>query len=65
MLGITAQLVAIDSNRRLSRIVRNLTELLYRGNLTNGDGYDEHGNVTPVMVIIAMLHSIHHMFGTG
>ena len=27
MLGINSQLVEIDSNRRLSRIVRNLTEL--------------------------------------
>ena len=27
VLGITAQLDAIDSNHRLSRIVRNLTEL--------------------------------------
>ena len=56
VLGITAQLVAIDSNCRLSRIVRNLTELLYRSNWTiECDGYVEHGTVTAAMVIIVML----------
>ena len=54
VLGITAQLVAIDSNHRLSQIVRNLTELLDRSNWTmECDGYDEHGNITPTMVTIA------------
>ena len=54
VLGITAQLVAIDSNRCLSRIVRNLIELLHRSNWTmECDGYDEHGNITPAMVTIA------------
>ena len=54
MLGITTQLVIIDSNRRLSRIVRNLTELLHRSNWTmECDGYDEHENITPAMVTIA------------
>ena len=58
VLGINSQLVEIDSNRRLSRIVRNLTELLHRSNWTmKYDGYDEHGNVTPAMVIIVMLHN--------
>ena len=56
MLEINFQLVAIDSNRRLSRIVRNLTELLHRSNWTmECDGYDEHGNITPAMVTIVML----------
>ena len=56
VLGITAQLVAIDSNHRLSQIVRNLTELLDRSNWTmECDGYDEHGNITPAMVTIVML----------
>ena len=56
MLGINSQLVTIDSNRRLSRIVRNLTELLHHSNWTmECDGYDEHGNVTPAMIIIVML----------
>ena len=54
VLGINSQLVEIDSNRRLSQIVRNLTELLHRSNLTmECDGYDEHGNITPAMVTIA------------
>ena len=56
VLGITAHLVAIDSNRCLSRIVRNLTELLHHSNWTmECDAYVEHGNVTPAMVIIVML----------
>ena len=43
VLGITAQLVAIDSNRRLSWIVRNLTELLHRSNwIMEYDGSDEY-----------------------
>ena len=58
VLGITAQLVVIDSNRHLSRIVRNLMELLHRSNWTmECDGYDEHGIVTPAMVIIVMPHN--------
>ena len=52
----TTQLVAIDSNRHISRIVRNLAEPLHRSNLVNGDGYNEHGNITPAMVTIVMLH---------
>ena len=53
-LEINSQLVAIDSNRRLSRIVRNLTKLLHRSNWTmECDGYDEHENITPAMVTIA------------
>ena len=50
-LEINSQLVAIDSNRRLSRIVRNLTELLHHSNWTmECDGYDEHEKVTLAMV---------------
>ena len=56
VLGIATQLVVINSNRRLSRIVINLMELLHRSNWAmEGDGYVEHGNVTLVMVIIVML----------
>ena len=52
----TTQLVAIDSNRRLSRIVRNLTELLHRSNwIMEYDGSDEYKNVTLAMVTIGML----------
>ena len=51
-------LIEIDSNRRLSRILRNLTELLHHSNWTmECYGYDEHGNVTSAMVIIVMLHN--------
>ena len=49
---IFSQLVAIDSNRRLFRIVRNLIEPLHHSNLMNGDGYDECKNITPNMVTI-------------
>ena len=56
MLGITAQLVAIDSNRRLSRIVRNLTELLHPNNwIIEYDDSDEYENLTQAMVTIVML----------
>ena len=51
MLGFLPS-VAIDSNRRLSRIVRNLTKLVHRSNLMECDGYDEHENITPDMVTI-------------
>ena len=56
MLGITTQLVAIDSNRRLSQIVRNLMELLHRSNwIMEYDGSDEYENLTLAMVTIVML----------
>jgi IS1 family transposase len=48
----TAQLVAIDSNRRLSRTMRNLTELLHRSNLMKCDGYDGYEITTLDMVTI-------------
>ena len=41
---IFVELVAIDLNRRLSRIVRNLVEPLHRSNWTmECEDYDEHG----------------------
>ena len=55
VLGITAQLVAIDSNRHLSQIVRNLTEPIHHSNLMECDGYDEYENTTPDMVTVVML----------
>ena len=56
VLGITAQLVVIDSNRRLSWIMRNLTELLHCSNwIMEYDGSDEYENLIPVMVTIVML----------
>ena len=56
VLGINSQLVEIDSNRRFSRIVRNLTELLHRSNwIMEYDGSDEYENLTLAMVTIVML----------
>ena len=52
VLGINSQLVEIDSNCRLSQIVRNLTEPLHRSNLIECDGYEEHANIIPDMVTI-------------
>ena len=49
---IFAQLVTIDSNRRLSQIVRNLTKLLHHSNLMDCDDYDEYKNTTLDMVTI-------------
>ena len=49
---IFAQLVAINLNRHLSRIVRNLTEPLHHSNLMDYDGYDKYENTTPDMVTI-------------
>ena len=49
----TALLVAIDSNRRLSRTVRNLMEPLHRSNrIMEYDGSDEYGIAIPAMVTI-------------
>ena len=56
MLGINYQLVEIDSNRRLSWIVRNLTKLLHHSNwIMKYDGSDEYKNFTTAMVTIVML----------
>ena len=55
VLGITPQLVGIDLSRRLSRRVRNLTELLHRSNLMEYDGYEERANIIPDVVTIVCL----------
>ena len=55
MLGINSQLVEIDSNRRISRIVRNLASPNIVVTVLWNDGYDEHGITTRAMVIIVML----------
>ena len=53
MLGINSQLVEIDLNRRLSRIVRNSYSHQLRSNyVMEYDGLDEHGITTPAMVTI-------------
>ena len=64
VLGINSQLVEIDSNRRFSRIVRNLTELLHRSNwIMEYDGSDEYENLTPAMVtIVILLNDIPHVW---
>ena len=64
MLGITAQLGAIDSNHCLSRIVRNLTEPLHRSNwIMKYDGSDEYKNLTPAMfTIVMLLNDIPHVW---
>ena len=68
MLLINSQLVEIDSNRRLSRIVRNLMEPLHRSNwIMEYDGSNEYENLTPAMVTIVMLlndipHVWHRLF---
>ena len=55
VLGINSQLVEIDSNRYLSRIVRNLTHTNIVVCVLWNDGYEEQGIATPAMVIIVML----------
>ena len=62
MLGFYAQLVAIDLNHRLSRIVRNLMEPLHRSNwIMESDGSNEFENLTPAMVtIVVLLNDIPH-----
>ena len=55
MLGINSQLVEIDSNRRLSRTVRNLTSTNIVVTVLWNDGYDEHVIIIPAMVTIVML----------
>ena len=57
VLGINSQLVEIDSNHRLSRIVRNSTSPSIVVIGLEFFGYIEHGNATPAMVIIVMLHN--------
>ena len=55
VLGINSQLVEIDSNRRLSRTVRNLASTNIVVTVLWNDGYDEHGIIIPAMVTILML----------
>ena len=48
--------MAINSNRHLFRIVRNLMELLHRSNwIMEYDGSDEYENLTLAMVTVVML----------
>ena len=54
VLGINSQLIEINSNRRLSRIVRNLAKPLYRSNcVMEYDGLDQHR-----IIILAMVTTI-------
>ena len=64
VLGINSQLVEIDLNRRLSWIVRNLTEPLHHSNwILEYDGSGEYENLTPAMVTIVMLlNDISHVW---
>ena len=55
MLGINSQLVEIDSNCRLSWIVRNLASSSIVVTVLWNDGYDEQGIIIPAMVTIVML----------
>ena len=64
VLGINSQLVKIDSNHCLSRIVRNLMEPLHCSNwIMEYDGSDEYENLTLAMVtIIVLLNDIPHVW---
>ena len=63
MLGINSQLVEIDSNRRLSRTVRNLASSSIVVTVLWNDGYDELGIIIPAMVTIVMLlNDISHVW---
>ena len=55
VLGINSHLVEINSNRRLSRIVRNLASSNIVVSVLWNDSYEEHEITTPAMVIIVML----------
>ena len=66
MLGINSQLVEIDSNRRLCRIVRYMASPNIVVTVLWNDGYDEHGIITPALVTIVMLlndipHVLHRL----
>ena len=50
VLGINSQLVEIDLNRRLSRLVRHLASPNIVVSVLWNDGYEEHGITTPAMV---------------
>ena len=63
MLGINSQLVEIDSNRCLSRTVRNLASFNIVVSVLCNDGYEEHGITIPAMVIfIMLLNDIPHVW---
>ena len=64
VLEINSQLVEIDSNHRLSRIVRNSNSHQHRSNyVMEYDGYDEYENLTPAMVtIVRLLNDIPHVW---
>ena len=66
MLGINSQLVEINLNRRLSRIVRNLasTNIVVMV-IMEYDGLNKYGITIPAMVTIICSKMIYHMFGTG
>ena len=53
VLGINSQLVEIDSNRRLSRTVRNLASSNIVVTVLRNDDYDEHG-----IIILAMVTTV-------
>ena len=56
-------LVEIDSNRRLSRTVRNLASTNIVVTVLWNDGYDEHGIIILAMVTIVMLlNNIPHIW---
>ena len=52
VLGINSQLVEIDSNRRLSQIVRNLAIPNIIVTVLWNDSYDEHGIIILAIVTI-------------
>ena len=63
MFRINSQLVEIDLNHCLSRIVRNLASSSIVVSVLWNDGYEEHGITTPAMVIIVMvLNDIPHVW---
>ena len=65
VLEINSQLVEIDSNRRLSRIVRNLASSNIIVTVMKHDGSDKIGISIPAMVTIVCSKKIYHMFGIG
>ena len=63
MLGINSQLVEIDSNRRLSWIVRHLASSNIIVIVLRNDGYGELGTFTPgIVTIVMLLNDIPHVW---
>ena len=63
VLGINFQLVEIDSNRRLSQIVRNSDSHQHRSNrVMEYDGSDEHGIITLYGYYCMLLNDIPHVW---